>query len=88
MEASSFGIPIFATDVGGTKEIVINNKNGWLVNQDMSLSEIAKKLDEIIGKISTIRNNSIFGVESRKVWKKKFEVRKNTETMINIVERT
>lgn len=34
MEASSFGIPVIATDVGGTSEIVENGYNGWLIPRD------------------------------------------------------
>ena len=38
MEALSFGIPCIATDVGGTKEIVIDGYNGWLLKKDFIYS--------------------------------------------------
>lgn len=40
MEAVSFGIPIIATDVGGTSEIVENGKNGFLLPNDFKLEEL------------------------------------------------
>jgi glycosyltransferase involved in cell wall biosynthesis len=47
MEAISFGIPVIATDVGGTKDIV-NSKNGALLNADPSVEEVAEKIKSII----------------------------------------
>tara|TARA_R110000868_G_scaffold368227_1_gene631207 strand:+ start:38244 stop:39500 length:1257 start_codon:yes stop_codon:yes gene_type:complete len=47
MEANSFGIPALATNVGGTSELV-NNTNGWLVNQDFTTNEILNALEEAL----------------------------------------
>lgn len=44
MEASSFGIPIIATDVGGTSEIVKNGYNGWLIPRDYEDSALSNLL--------------------------------------------
>ena len=43
MEAQSFGIPIIATNVGGTSEIV-NMSNGVLLNSNPTPKEIAQEL--------------------------------------------
>lgn len=40
MEAISMGLPVIATDVGGTREIVENNLNGFLLNENCTISEI------------------------------------------------
>ena len=45
MEAMSFGIPVIATAVGGTPEIV-NNKNGFLLSENPSKEDVAKKIEE------------------------------------------
>lgn len=36
MEACSFGVPVIATDVGGTKEIILSGVNGFLLPVDFS----------------------------------------------------
>jgi glycosyltransferase involved in cell wall biosynthesis len=44
MEAISFGIPVIATDVGGTSEIVENGFNGWLIPRDFENAPVQKLL--------------------------------------------
>ena len=46
MEAVSFGIPALATDVGGTKEIVIPGITGVLLSKDISQRELADRIIE------------------------------------------
>ncbi|MVB09448.1 Glycosyltransferase Gtf1 [Caprobacter fermentans] len=45
MEAISFGIPVIATDVGGTVEIVRPDQNGWLLPADFSPEQLAGKIE-------------------------------------------
>lgn len=47
MEAYNFGIPAIATDVGGTSELV-SEENGWLVNKQFTVQEIANTLENAI----------------------------------------
>jgi glycosyltransferase involved in cell wall biosynthesis len=49
MEALSFGIPVIATNVGGTSEIV-SEKNGLLVESDFSPDSLAGKIEELVNK--------------------------------------
>lgn len=81
MEALSFGIPVVATDVGGTGEVVQSGKTGLLVNKDCDDKEIAGKIDIVLSssEYSSLRENC------RKVWEEKFAFRKNTKEMLNIV---
>lgn len=44
MEASSFGVPSIATDVGGTSEIV-NKKTGFLISKDFNDSDLLKIIE-------------------------------------------
>lgn len=47
MEAMSFSIPVVATNVGGTSEIV-NSSNGLMLNVDFSLKEAAQEIIKIL----------------------------------------
>jgi glycosyltransferase involved in cell wall biosynthesis len=49
MEAMSFGIPVIATDVGGTCEIV-SEKTGLIIDKDFSPALLAKKIEEMAGR--------------------------------------
>lgn len=44
MEAMSFDIPVIATAVGGTPELMEAEKNGWLLPKDFSDSELADRI--------------------------------------------
>jgi glycosyltransferase involved in cell wall biosynthesis len=45
MEALSFGIPVLATDVGGTSELVCD-KNGRLLSAEVEADDVARAIDE------------------------------------------
>ena len=61
MEAASFGIPIIATDAGGTSEIV-NQHTGKLLALDISDSELATEIESFLllpyEKITEYRQNA------------------------------
>lgn len=63
MEAFSFGIPVMATDVGGTGELV-NSTNGRLVPKDFSPAETAR----LLGSILQSRNLPEMRKAARKMW--------------------
>ncbi len=73
MEAISCGIPIIATNVGGNPEIV-SDKNGILLKQNPTPTEIAHAFFEII-------DNPDLALEKRKgslkVWSEKYDASKN-----------
>lgn len=47
MEAQSFGLPVIATDVGGTREIMTNT-NGILLSSSPTIVEVANAMDMIL----------------------------------------
>ena len=55
MEAESYGIPIIATDVGGTSEIVHNGENGVLLNVEFSDEELLMAIDVVVEKADSYR---------------------------------
>jgi len=74
MEAISFGIPVIATNVGGTKEIV-SNYNGFLVDSNCKTELLARKIEAIFRMDDEdyldMCNNS------RHIWETKFSGQKN-----------
>ena len=72
MEAMSFGIPVIATDVGGTKEIV-NSNSGVLIKKDFISKEVAIIVETIrnIEKEKQLRNGA------RQYWEKYFTATSN-----------
>lgn len=61
IEAMSFGLPLLLSDVGGCKELILNN--GELVENEVT--EIKKKIITIIKKREIMSNNSIKLFDSR-----------------------
>lgn len=71
MEAISFGIPVIATDVGGTSEIVINDLNGILIKKDFRSNELAKKI-VLFEKYKSDERYLEYRVQCRKYWENNF----------------
>ena len=72
MESMSFGIPVIATDVGGTAEIV-SEKNGFLVEPDFSPEELAGKI------IKLSERDDFEGL--RKASREEWSLKSNAETV-------
>ncbi len=71
MEAMSASIPVLATDVGGTSEIVRDEWNGFLLNKDF-------KIEDAIEKINIIKNRQVqFKENAYQAWKNDFDADKN-----------
>lgn len=79
MEAMSAGLPIIATDVGGTKEIV-DGSNGVLVNKHISAQELAELLEQF----KKIPPQQIEQLRSRSIskYKERSDAEKNAEMLI------
>lgn len=68
MEAMSFGIPVIATDVGGTSEIVEEGRNGFLLNKNFNPLDVSVLLT---------CNNVEMRVNARKTWEDKYNAERN-----------
>ena len=73
MEAQSFGIPVIATAVGGTPEIV-NDTNGLLLSANPTPDEIAGTFYKVITEKKKWETKRIL---SRKNWEDNFNAEKN-----------
>lgn len=80
MEAQSFGIPVIATDVGGTREIV-NNKCGELLPKEITKEILAEKIKEFISlsdnEIITLRDNA------RRNWQNNYDANGNYTKLLS-----
>lgn len=75
MEACSFGIPVIATDVGGTSEAVHSGENGFLLNADFEPGELMEKF-RMIKELPSREYDSLC-CGSRRLWKEKFSAARN-----------
>jgi glycosyltransferase involved in cell wall biosynthesis len=80
MEAASCGIPALATNVGGTSELVIDDKNGFLLPADLTPELLAKKLCEAM-ELSEEKALQM-RTETRKTWETNFQADKNYENFV------
>ncbi len=73
MEAQSFGIPVIATNVGGTPEIV-NEENGHLLTANPTANEIASSFYDVAFNKEKWKNKRKL---SHKNWEENFNAEKN-----------
>lgn len=81
MEAMSFGIPVLATNVGGTGEIV-NDQNGILLPASIDAFDLANTLFNILNKRSnlTVKKKAAF-----RMWQENFKAEKNYQDFVEII---
>ena len=82
MEAMSFGIPVIATDVGGTREVV-NNENGILLVANPLPREVAQKIDDFISLNQNERSTKIRA--AFETWKDNYSAKSNYNEFIDQV---
>ena len=80
VEAQSMGKPIIASNIGGSKETILNKKSGFLYKFD-DPRELAKSLNTVIQ--LTQDELRLMGNEGRKNITKKFDVETMCETNLN-----
>jgi glycosyltransferase involved in cell wall biosynthesis len=80
VEAQSMGKPIIASNIGGSKETILNKKSGFLYRFD-DPRELAKSLNTVIQ--LTQEELKIIGNEGRKNITKKFDVEIMCDTNLN-----
>lgn len=82
MEAISYGIPVLATDVGGTNEIV-NNSFGILIDSAISPEIVKQKICAFMNlpkeKCNQYRNNAYLH------WKNNFDAERNMKVLFNAI---
>lgn len=83
MEALSFGIPVVATDVGGTHEIVLDGQNGYLLpcefDREMLLEAVNKTLDE--------KKRENLCTQARAIWEQRCNAGVHFRKFIEVITR-
>ena len=74
MEALSAGIPVVATNVGGTPEIV-KQQNGFLVDADFNVEDVAKIVDDYLAMSNDIHLK--YRLNAYNFWYKNYEAGRN-----------
>ncbi len=82
LEAGAIGLPIIATAVGGTEEIIKNYKNGILVKPH-NITQLRKKILELI-KNKELREK--LGRNAQEVVRKKFNWDNNIKRFVEILK--
>ncbi|MCI1966800.1 MAG: glycosyltransferase [Oscillospiraceae bacterium] len=75
MEACSFGIPVIATDVGGTHEIVKDGKNGFLLRAEFAQKELLQVLNRL--RSMSGKDYEKLCANSRSTWENNFSAERN-----------
>lgn len=75
MEASSVGIPVIATDCGGTGEEVEDEVTGKLIKKDFSDAELLGEIIKFMSLEKSVADK--MSAASRDMWRKKFSAEKN-----------
>jgi glycosyltransferase involved in cell wall biosynthesis len=85
MEACGIGMPVVATDVGGTSEIVHDGVNGTLLKPDCTPEDVA----EAIASYLFLSDEKYGGMRSasRQIWETDFRVKKNVEELASQLRR-
>lgn len=79
MEAMSFGIPIVATDVGGTSEIVgVDKGSGVLLDADFADSDLAAAIDSVLQQSDSF--------DSRRAWERLSDADENARLAAQIID--
>lgn len=85
MEACSFGIPVIATNVGGTSEIVKDGENGFLLNAGFAPEELLESLNRI--RSMDAEEYERLCQNSRSIWSHSFSAEKNYPEFYEVLGR-
>lgn len=83
MEAMSCGIPVIATDVGGTSEIIYPNVNGFLINNYFSFERLKHYL--LYYHNMNCEKRCIFRQAAFQLWNEKFNASNNYKQFYNSI---
>lgn len=80
MEACGIGIPVLATDVGGTHEIVKAGVNGFLLDEGCSAVDVADGIERYI-ELKPADKKAMRSA-SRAMWEQGFQTKENVKSLV------
>lgn len=84
MEAMSFGIPVIATSVGGTIEIVVDGYNGFLLDKNFTPKQLTEIINDFM-KYDNLMVNEI-RLNAYKTWRDKYNANNNYKKFYEYIE--
>lgn len=85
MEASGHGVPVIATDVGGTREIVSNGEGGLIISENIKADELAAAISRFIA--MSANEYSSFRKVARRNWEQRFRTKDNVGILLNALQK-
>ena len=85
MEALSFGIPCLGTNVGGVHEIIKNNVNGYLIQEECSVDDVANAIRRV--RLLPMEKMLAMRERARIFWKENYRASKNYTMFVDCLER-
>ena len=82
VEAMAAGLPVIASDVGGTADIIEPERNGFIVPAN-DVAALSCAIATILGDATRLRN---MGAQSRLLAEERFDLRKNTQHTFNYLK--
>lgn len=85
MEAFSFGFPALVTDVGGNREIVSNEWNGWVLPEDFTAKMFNDKLLLFYG--MTEQEVREISLNAKRTQREKFDSSLNAKRLVSLLNK-
>lgn len=80
MEASGHGIPVLATDVGGTREVVLEGESGKLLPEDCDAETVA---DAVFSFVEARDDDYVpMRLAARRQWQNRFRTEENVAILL------
>lgn len=84
MEAISFGVPIIATDVGGTSEVVIEGQNGYTLDKNFEIEELKDKIELFVNLSPS--DLDYYSQNAREIWENNYSAKVNYSKFVETLE--
>ena len=85
MEAISFGMPVIATDVGGTSEITITGKTGLLLADEFKNEDLASAIEKLYHTKESEEYQK-YRVTCRAYWEQHFQAMVNYNELYSFIQ--